>query len=117
MNRRGFSLVEVMIALVILTTGILALAATAGGVTKLIALGGRLSGSAAAAEGRFETLRATTCTSLTAGSATDGIYSTSWTVTTGGTTGLLRTVVLTVSYSNGRSTRSDIYTTTISCAT
>jgi len=114
MTRRGFSLVEVMISIVILTTGVLALAATSGGVVRLTSQGGRLGGSSILAEGRFELLRATTCASLASGSTVEGPYTAVWTVATSGS---LRTVGLTVSYATGRATRTDSYSTTISCAT
>lgn len=116
MNRRGFSLIEVMIAIVILTAGVLALAATSGAVTKMIGQSGRLSESASVAEGRLEILRATPCASLSGGNSAEAPYTFSWTVTTSGANGFLRTVVLTISYPNGRTTRTDVYTTTISCA-
>jgi prepilin-type N-terminal cleavage/methylation domain-containing protein len=114
MTRRGFSLVEVMVSIMILATGVLALAATTGGVVRLTSQGGRLGGSSIVAEGRFELLRATACASLAGGSAVERPYTQVWTVATSGS---LRTVALTVSYSTGRATRSDSYSTTISCAT
>lgn len=113
MNRRGFSLVEVMIAIVILATGVLALAASSAAVTRLITQGGGLGRAAAAAEGRVELLRATPCASLSSSSAYDGPYLVTWAVTGSGN---LRTVVVTVSYGTGRSTRTDTFNTTISCA-
>jgi prepilin-type N-terminal cleavage/methylation domain-containing protein len=114
MTRRGFSLVEVMIAIVILTAGILALAATSGAVVRLTSQGGRMGGSSLVAEGRFELLRATACASLASGSTVEAPYTVVWTVVTSGN---LRTIGLTVSYPTGRRTRSDSYSTTISCAT
>ena len=113
MTRRGFSLVEVMVAIVILTTGVLALAATSGSVVRLTSQGGRLGGSSVVAEERFESLRATACAALASGSTVERPYTLAWTVTTSGS---LRTVALTVSYATGRATRSDSYSTTISCA-
>jgi prepilin-type N-terminal cleavage/methylation domain-containing protein len=113
MNERGFSLIEVVVAILILTVGILGLAATAGQVTKMVGWGGRYGASAVAAAAQLEQLRATPCASLAAtGSATVGIYSLSWTVTASGN---LRTMTLTVSYPNGRSTRSDVYESERSC--
>jgi prepilin-type N-terminal cleavage/methylation domain-containing protein len=112
MTRKGFTLVELMIAIIILTTGILALAGTAGAITRMLSGGGRLGGSAVTAEGRFELLRATPCASLASGSAVEGPYTVAWTVTT---SGYLRTIGLTVSYATGRGTRTDSYQTTISC--
>lgn len=113
--RRGFTLVEVMIAIIILTTGVLALAATSASVVRMATQSGRLSASVVAAEGRLENLRTTDCTTLSNGTSTDGIYSLAWTVTS---TGVLRTIVITVTYPvpMGRGTRSDTYTSAIACA-
>jgi len=113
MTRHGFSLVEVMIAVVILTVGVLALAGTSAGVVKLISQGGRLGGSSLVAEGRFELLRATPCASLASGSTVEGPFTVRWTVTT---SGYLRTVDLTVAYATSGRTRTDTFATTISCA-
>lgn len=117
--RRGFSLVEVMIAIVILAVGILALAGTSGAVTKMIARGGRMGGSAVVAEDQLESLRGGICKTLSgnttgsqSGTSTIGKYSLAWTVTS---SGWLRSVNLTVAYPNGRSTRTDRYETMISC--
>jgi len=114
MNRRGFSLVEVMIAIIILTTGVLALAASAAAVTRLISQGGGLGRAAAAAEGRIELLRATPCASLANNSTYDGPYLVSWTVAT---SGFMRSITVNVSYRTGRGTRTDTFYTYISCAT
>lgn len=114
MNRRGFSLVEVMIAVVILTVGILALAGTSARVVRMISQGGRLGGSSLVAEGRFEILRSTSCATLASGYSAEGPYRVRWTVATAG---FLRTVGLTVSYPTGGATRTDSYVTHISCAT
>ena len=112
MSERGFSLIELIVAILILTVGILGLAATAGQVTKMVAWGGRYGSSAVVASSQLEQLRATPCVSLANGTATKGIYSLSWTITASGT---LRTMTLTVSYPNGRSTRSDVYETERVC--
>ncbi len=113
MSERGFSLIELVVAILILTVGILGLAATAGQVTKMVGWGGRYGASAVVASAQLEQLRATPCASLAAsGTATKGIYSLSWTVTTNGN---LRTLTLTVTYPNGRTTRSDVYETYRSC--
>jgi len=114
MKRRGFSLVEVMISVVVLTVGILALAGTSGAITRMISQGGQLAASALAVEGRIDILRATPCASLAGGSATQGQYALTWTVAS---SGFLRTVNVTVSYNTGRGTRTDTYQSTISCAT
>lgn len=116
MNARGFSLIELMIAMVILTVGVLGVAASARLVTQMTGSGGRYGGSSVVASSRFERLRAGVCATLAGGSATTGKYSESWTVTISGASNLLRTVTLTISYNDGRSTRSAVFATTISCA-
>lgn len=109
----GFSLVELMVAILILTVGILGLAATAGQVQRMAGLGGRIGGSAMAASTQLELLRGTPCTSIgSSGTSTDGIYSVSWTMTG---TSQLQTYTVTVSYPNGTATRSDTYQTERSC--
>lgn len=113
MNDKGFSLVEVVIAMLILTVGVLGLAATAGVVTRMTGQGGRLGGAAAVAGSRLERLRATPCASLASGAAGGGKYSESWTVTR---VGLLVTVDLSVAYAGTQGTRTDRFATTISCA-
>lgn len=112
MNTKGFSLVELMVAMMILTVGVLGLAASARYVTSMTGQGGRYGGSSSVANARLEQLRATSCATLAAGSAETGKYSEAWTVTA---SGQLRTVTETVSYNNGRARRSDVFATTISC--
>lgn len=116
LGRRGVTLVEVTLATVVLTVGILALVATAGGVARTIGQGGRLGRSAVAAEGRLELLRAGPCASLIGGTSTEGELTLTWTVATEGASTPLRAVQLTVSYRNGRDTRFDVYATAIACA-
>ena len=115
-NERGFSLVEVMIAMVILTVGILGLAASSAAVTKMTAEGSRSGSAAGVAASRFEMLRATaavSCIGLAAGTATTGRFSESWTLTT---SGLMRIVTETITYTSGQSTRTTVYSSYISCA-
>ncbi|MDP3775538.1 MAG: prepilin-type N-terminal cleavage/methylation domain-containing protein [Gemmatimonadales bacterium] len=113
MNAKGFSLIELMVAMIILTVGVLGLAASARYVTQMTGSGGRYGASSVVASSRFEQLRAGGCAALAAGSATTGKYSESWAIAV---SGLLRTVTLTISYNDGRGTRSAVFATTISCA-
>lgn len=114
MNTRGFSLIELMIAMVVLTVGVLGVAASARLVTQMSGSGGRFGGSAAVASSRFEQLRGGACNAIASGSATTGRYTERWVVTT---SGMLRSITLTVSYNNGKSgVRSDAFATTVSCA-
>ena len=101
---RGFALVELVVAVLVLTVGVLALAGTAAAVSRMVAWGQRLGGSAGAAQARLEALRSGGCGSLADGRDSVGPYQLRWTVVTAGS---LRTVALTVSYPNGRGDRSD----------
>ena len=113
-NERGFSMAEVMIAMVILTVGVLGIAASSAAITRMTAEGGRGGGSAAVAESRIESLTAVPCASMTStGSATTGKFTESWTVTTAN---LLRTITVTVTYPQGRGTRTSTYVAYRSCA-
>lgn len=117
MKNRGFSLVEVMVAMVVLTIGVLGLAASAGAITRLTSEGVRAAGASAVAASRFETLRAQTCTAMTAsGSVVNGPYTEVWRVTTPAGAAFSREITVVVSYSNGRRTRYVTYVTERSCA-
>ncbi len=119
-REQGFSLVEVLVAIVILTVGLLALAQSSGSVSKMIGRGKQDTEAAMAAQTRLETLRqvanTTTpkCTALANGTSTGPTVgmSTSWTVTG---TGNSRTVVVTVTYRIGRGTRSETVRAILGC--
>lgn len=78
--RRAFTLLEVLVALVILGVGVVGLAGNAALVSRLVGDGTRLSLVAAIATARVEQLRALPCASVTPGNAiTHGIEE-RWTV-------------------------------------
>lgn len=107
MNRaRGFTLVELMVAVLVLTVGVLALGGTAAAVTRMVGWGQRRAGSALAAQSRLEVLRAGGCGSLGSGRDSVGPYRLRWSAAS---TGSLRTIVLTVDYPDGRGDRSESY--------
>jgi prepilin-type N-terminal cleavage/methylation domain-containing protein len=60
-RRRGFTIVEVIAAVVVLAVGVLGLAGTAAMVTRLLGQGDRQTDAAVMAQKRFEQLRATRC--------------------------------------------------------
>ena len=64
---RGFSLVEVMIAMIILSVGVLAVAASSGYITKLTAEGGRSGGDALFGRKQFGRVRSVGCRAAVAG--------------------------------------------------
>lgn len=61
MNRRGLTIAEVLVAIVILTIGLLGLAASGLHVSALIAQGGRTGAATTFALSRLELLRAAAC--------------------------------------------------------
>lgn len=112
-GRGGFTVIEVIIAIVILSVGIIGLATTAALVTRMVAQGQRYSEAAALAQKRFERLRGQSCTTLAAGTATSGQFSERWTVTTVGTNGRRFTVYVTSP--TGEGFRTDSFTSTRFC--
>jgi type IV pilus modification protein PilV len=121
----GFTLIEVLVAITILSVGILALAGTAGTVNRLIAQGKRRTQSAQVAAQRFEILRrvanqtATRCTSASFANGTQSYASgylkgvtETWTISTSGT---MRTITEIVSRPTTRGTRADTLQTKVSC--
>jgi len=69
-NSRGFTIVEVLIAVVILSIGLLGLVGTSALVTRMIARGQRSAVAANFASQRFERLRANGCVVRTNGADT-----------------------------------------------
>ena len=112
-GQHGFTLIEVIVAMIILTVGVLGLAASAGAVSRLSSEGVRSSGAAALSGAKLEELRATPCANLANGTQTTGAYTLTWTIAT---SGFIRTVTLVVSYRHGRGTRNATYVTELSCA-
>lgn len=67
---RGFTIVEVIIAIIVLTVGLLGLVTSSALVTRMIARGQRSANAATFATRRIEILRATGCRSQAAGKDT-----------------------------------------------
>ncbi len=119
-NQRGFSIVEVLVAIIILTIGLLALAQSSGAVTTMIGRGKQDTQAALAAQQQLERLRqvATTttpkCTSLSSGTATGPAPGTTTVWTVAGT-GNSRDVTVTVTYRVSRGTRSETVRAVLGC--
>jgi len=108
--RAGFTLVEVVVAIVILTTGLLAVAAGSGSVYRMLGSGHRSTAAAGVAQARLERLRreanrtSPRCTALAAGTASQtGGISERWLISGAGNTRTIREIV-TVPNSRGSST-------------
>lgn len=82
-SRRGFTVIELTVSLVVLSVGLLAMAANSA------VIGGQMRGSrqmaeaAITAQARFERLRSVPCTALTGGNASAGTIVEIWTATNG----------------------------------
>lgn len=111
--REGFTIVELLVALMIFAVGMLGLAATAGSVTRMMGGAKRQVIAATVAQSRLERLRSSPCTSIVSGAdTTRGIIST-WTVSAV-TRGM--NISETVSFKTSKSgLRTRTYFTTIPC--
>lgn len=78
--RRGFALPELIVAMVILTVGILALASTAAGVMKQMRSGNQRALAAVVAQSRLEGMRSLQCANLSSSSATTRGLREKWTI-------------------------------------
>lgn len=116
----GFTLVEVLVAVVVLGVGITALVSSSAMVTRMIGRGQMETRAAQLASKRLETLRRVAystspkCTSggfVNGGPLTSQGVTESWQIT-GATP---RTVTVTVSYRTVRGTHTDVLTTRIWC--
>lgn len=118
----GFTLIEVMVAIVILSIGLLALAGATANVSKMVGYGKWATVASQVATRRVEIIRHManstdpTCTSsamVSGGPLTAGRMMTeSWNISG---TGGVRRVVVTVTYPRGRRTVTDTVATIIRC--
>ena len=122
-SRSGFTIVEVLIAIVMLSVGVLALASSSGAITRMMNFGRMKTDATAIAQSVLDSLRyvaaatPTKCTALASGSQSTAPkrgFSTSWNVTTSGT-GTSRDITVTVNYRIGSQVKSEILTTSMFC--
>jgi len=73
-NERGFTIIEIIIAIIVLTVGLLGLVSTAALVTRMIARGQRSANAAAFAARRLERLRPAACITAQRVSGSDTLY-------------------------------------------
>ncbi len=112
---RGFTVVEVLVAIVIMALGVLGLAGTATSVSRLIGGGAEQTIAANIAMGRFEQLRGTACASLAAGTATKRGMTEHWTVTASGTSLYTATDTVTYIAAGGRHPSPLVFTSFVKC--
>ncbi len=121
-KQSGFTLIEVMVAIVILSVGLLALAGATANVTRMIGHGKWATVASQVAMQRLENVRrvaystspACTSSALIGGSATLGSgVSETWSITGSGNT---RQVLLAVTYPGAVRTTTDTITTILRCS-
>ena len=79
-TQRGFTIVEVLVAVMILSVGLMGLVTTAGLVTRMIGQGHRYTEASALANERIEVLKSQRCPAAGTGTETRGAYVVSWRV-------------------------------------
>ena len=111
-RRAGFTIVELLVAIVVMTVGILALAASAAVVTRFTRVSTQQTVVATAAQSRMERLRATNCASITAGVDTVRKVYMTWAVRT---IPRGRVVTLSAAYDGPRGRRTKVFMEVVPC--
>lgn len=113
MQARGFTLIELVVAVTVLAVGVLAVTASAVPLARLVRRGGMQTASAAVAGAEIEVLRAAGCAGPAAGTvASGGGFRLTWSVRAGGR---LRDVTVVATYPWGPGSHRDIYETAVAC--
>ena len=110
--RRGFTLAELLVALMVFSVGALAMVATSANVMTLITASKNRALAAAVASSRFERMRAIPCSAHTSDSTTTRGISEKWTVTK---LAKADDVTVRVSFVANRRTQSRIYRSFLVC--
>ena len=111
-TRLGFSLIELLVSISMLSVGALALASLSAVVMRNITGAAQQTIAATIAQSRFEQLRGLPCTKLESGSADTRGMDESWKVIPETRS---VTVVLTITYDDGRRNRMNIHENIIPC--
>jgi type IV pilus modification protein PilV len=105
-SERGFTIIEVLIAVVLLTVGVLAMVTTAALTTRMVTQGQIDTEATALATQQFEDLKNSCPAAGTGGSTTKGPFTITWRVTADGVAGRTFTVQVSQPTMRGTSTRS-----------
>ena len=117
-DRRGVTLIELIVAMSILTIGLLAVAGVSGSITRSLGESRGETLAATAAMARLERIAGTQCSSLTLGSITENVsrgITERYVVTDNGNN--TRLVIDSVSWKTRRGTRNAAFTTIFPCRT
>lgn len=114
-GRAGFTIIEVMVAVMILAVGVLGLAGASAIVTRMMGTSEAQSDAAVVASARFEILRGTRCP-VTNGTVTSAGITERWNATArGNPTHRLYDVVDSVRFSGRRGVRTQAYESVVKC--
>jgi prepilin-type N-terminal cleavage/methylation domain-containing protein len=114
-RRAGFTIVEVLVAVMILSVGVLGLAGAAAIVTRMMGSAEMQSDASTVAAARFESLRGTRCP-LATGSATGAGINERWAVSQiGNPSYRMYEVVDSVAYQSRNGQRSQSYRSIVQC--
>jgi len=111
-RRRGFTLIELMVAIMILTVALLGLAATTTVATQMIGAGGRHTLAASVAQSRFELLRRGSCATLSGGSGYTRGMAETWVIDSVRTAAF---ITARVTYQTQRGSRTQIFRSVRPC--
>jgi prepilin-type N-terminal cleavage/methylation domain-containing protein len=114
--RRGVTLVELLVAMTILTVGLMAIVGVSGSVARSLGESRSDNLAAIAAQSRFEQVAGTSCTSLTLNTvtaATSRNVTERWVVVDAGNN--TRSVIDSVSWTTRRGTRRLVFQTLLPC--
>ncbi|PYO91667.1 MAG: hypothetical protein DMD58_03710 [Gemmatimonadetes bacterium] len=122
-NNKGFTIIEIIIAIIVLTVGVLGMVTTAALVTRMIARGQRSAQASAFAARRLERMRVAACVDAQRVNGSDTLYRGStwvavnnWTFSDPGNQNYRLKIVSTYKTEQNK-TRRDSTETTISCNT
>ncbi len=102
-TRRGFTIVELLVAIIIISVGLLALASGSAATLREMELAQQQSSASMIAQSRLERLRATACASVVSGSTSVApAFTDKWTVSAFNGSSIYHIVAETVSYKDRR---------------
>ncbi len=113
MRARGFTLIELVVAVMLLAVGVLAVAASAAPLARLLRRGSARAVAAEAAGARIEMFRAEGCGGEATGVASGGGARVAWSAAPGGG---LEAVTVVATYPWGPGLHSDTYEALVACA-
>jgi prepilin-type N-terminal cleavage/methylation domain-containing protein len=113
-SERGFTIVEVLVAVMILSVGLMGLVTTAGLVTRMIGQGHRYTEASALANERIEVLKSQGCPAAGNGAETRGSFVISWRIVDVAS-GKGRALNVTVQSPTTRGSRTDTFATVHYC--